>query len=310
MEHRLAGVLGRILSQGDDKLPKIQQEKSEPKVYWDMAPEVYHADKRRMSSSAIRKILRSPRHFLTSWTDLDEEEDKDHFRIGRAAHSMVLEPQRFKELYVVMPDFGPMQSSKNRAARDAWKAEQNPEAIIVTEKELDHLVGMVEAVMEHPVASGMLKNGRPECTLHWQDEETGILCKSRPDYIVNDKDDNLHLIDFKTSRDIRPGIFARDAYRMQYGVQLAFYHDGLVRALGRQPQSMTIICVEKEPPYEAAVYPLEDRWFEKGQEAYRHALRLYKKCRDTGHWPAFQINAQLLSMPREADFDQLPEFEF
>lgn len=310
MEHRLTGVLGRILSQSDDKLPKIENEKSEAKVYWDMPPEIYHAEKRRMSSSGVRKMLHSPRHFLTYWTDNEEEEEKDHFRIGRAAHMMLLEPQKFRELYIVQPDFGAMQSSKNRAARDEWKQQQDPQAVIVTEDELNHLVGMMESVMEHPTASNMLKNGRPECSLHWRDEETGVLCRGRPDYLVNDKDDNIHLIDFKTSRDIRPGIFARDAHRLNYGVQLAFYHDGIVQALGRQPASITIIAVEKEPPYEAVCYPLEDKWFEKGQEAYRHALSLYKKCRDTGKWPAYQSNAQLLSMPREADFDVLPEFQF
>ncbi len=311
MEHRLSGVLSRILSHSEERLPRVTTEQEQPKLIEDLQAELYHADRTRMSSSGVRKMLHSPRHFLTFWAGLDDEDqDKDHFRIGRAAHLMLLEPKKFRELYVVQPDFGAMQSKTNRHARDVWRASQLPGAVIVTQEELDDLVGMIEAVLEHPVASGMLKDGKPECSLQWTDEETGVMCKGRPDYIVNDNNGNIHLIDFKTARDIRAGIFADDAYRMRYHVQLAFYHDGLVRALGRQPSTITIIAVEKKAPFEAVVYPLEDLWFERGQLAYKHALRLYRKCRDTGKWPRYQQNAQLLSMPRKADFESLPEFSF
>ncbi len=322
MEHGLSGVLSRILSHDEDRLPRISKEIEQPRIIEDLSAELYHADRTRMSSTGIRKMIHSPRKFLTFWSDLDseDEEEKDHFRIGRAAHLLLLEPQKFKELYVIEPvhtgmtKAGKPTTSSNsievQEAKAKWRASQSPGAVIVTQEELDNLVGMMEAVLEHPVASGMLKEGKPECTLQWTDEETGVMCKGRPDYIVNDKENNLHLIDFKTARDIRPGIFADDAYRLRYYVQLAFYHDGLVRALGRQPQSITIIAVEKKAPFEAVVYPLEDAWFEKGQIAYRHALRLYRKCRDTGKWPAFQQNAQLLSMPRKAEYESLPEFSF
>jgi hypothetical protein len=310
MEH-LQGVLAKLLTFSEDKLPKIKGHEllEQPKLIEGMPPEVYHGDKARMSSSGVRKVLQSPRHFLTMWCN-EVEEDKDHFRIGRAAHLLLLEPEKFRELYLVQPDFGAMQSSKNRAARDEWRSQQHPQAVIVTEKELNNLVGMAEAVLEHPIASALLKNGKPETTLHWTDEDTGVYCKARPDYISVDPTGDVHLIDFKTTRDIRSGIFADDAYRMRYGTQLAFYHDGLVRAMGRQPTTVTLIAVEKEPPFEAAVYCLTDDWIERGQEEYQHALRIYRRCRDTGKFPAHQSNASILNMPRKAQYDSLPQFEF
>ncbi len=320
MEHRLSGVLNKILTYNDDNLPKITTERETPALIEDLSADNYHADRSRMSSSAIKKLLHSPRHFLTFWSGLDEDEDKDHFRIGRAAHMFLLEPQKFKELYVIEPVHSGLtkqgKSTTNpnaievQQAKAEWRSKQRPDAIIVSDDELNNLIGMIESVLEHPVASGMLKHGKPECTLKWTDAETGIMCKARPDYIVDDQQGNLHLIDFKTTRDIRPGIFAADARRMNYGVQLAFYHDGLIAALGRQPSTITLIAVEKEAPFECSVYPMADSWFEKGQEAYRHALRTYKKCRDTGRWPAFSNNAQVLEMPNSANFDTLPEFNF
>lgn len=321
MEHRFTGVLSKLLSQSTDKLPAINStgDIEKPQFHEDMSAEVYHAMLNRIGSSGIKKLLHSPRHFLTYWSGLDDEEEKDHFRIGRASHLMLLEPKKFLESYVIEPihqgvtkDGKPTTSANAesvKAAKALWRAQQKPDAVIVSEEELTMLTGMIEAVLEHPVAAGMLKNGKPECSITWTDPDTGVMCKARPDYLAYDGD-NLHLIDFKTTRDIRAGLFANDAYRMKYNTQLAFYHDGIVQALGKQPTSITIIAVEKKPPFEAAVYPLEDKWFEKGQEEYRHALRLYKKCRETGKFPAYQNTAQLLSMPIAANFDSLPEFNW
>lgn len=320
MEHRLSGVLNKILSFDKANMPRIASKDNivdgvmvdfNTSFYEDMSPEQYHADRTRMSSTAIRKLLHSPRQFLTFWQGLDtEEEEPDHFRIGRAAHMFLLEPSKFRDSYIIQPDFGAMQSSKNRAARDAWRADLPPQTIVVTENELTMLIGMIESVLEHPIASKMLENGKPECTIHWTDEETGVMCKARPDYIVKDGGDNLHLIDFKTTRDIRAGIFSYDVMRLGYNVQLAFYHDGLVRSFQRQPQTITIIPVEKKEPHETAVYPLSDKFFEDGQEDYKHALRLYRKCMDTGKWPAYSNTAAVLEAPNTINFKIRPEFNF
>lgn len=311
MEHRLSGVLNKILTFDKEKLPKITDVIESPSFIEDMSPEQYHADRTRMSSSAIRKLLHSPRHFLTWWHGLEDEDDEpDHFRIGRAAHMFLLEPSKFREAYIIQPDFGAMQSPKNRASRDAWRKGLPAGSVVVTDDELYILVGIIEAVLEHPIASKMLENGKPECTIHWTDRDTGVMCKARPDYVVNDPDGNLHLIDFKTTKDIRPGLFSMDVLKHGYNVQLAFYHDGLTEALMRQPSTISIIPTEKKEPYETAVYPLSDRFFEEGQLDYKHALALYKKCMTVGKWPAFSNAAVVLEPPSAINFKVRPEFNW
>lgn len=320
MEHRLSGTLPRLLSPDKERLPKIVDGIEAPEYIEDLPPEEYHNDRSRMSSSGIVKMLHSPRQFLKFWSGYEEDEDADHFRIGRAAHLMLLEPKKFREIYVVEPvhqgwtkDGKPTTSTNAQSVKDAaaaWLLAQPKGACIVTQEELDDIVGMIESVLEHPVACEMLKSGKPETTLRWTDRETGIRCKARPDYLVNDRNGDLHLIDFKTTRDIRAGIFSADAHRLRYGTRMAFYHDGVVEALGRQPKTITLIAAEKKSPYEAAVYPLDDSWFENGQREYRHSMKLLEKCLKTGKWPAQQVTAQVLSMPNRAIYDQLPEFDF
>lgn len=320
MEHHLNGILSKLLAHDEHRLPVITNEKNQTEYIENLPAEDYHADKTRMSSTAIRNILRSPRHFLLNWQGLqNDEEEKDHFRIGRAAHLFLLEPQKFKEQYVVEPvhhgftkDGKPTTSPNAESVKEIkayWHRQQKEGALIVSQQELDELVGMIEAVLEHPQAAGLLANGVAESTVRWVDEETGVMCKARPDYISK-VDNDIHLIDFKTTRDIRAGIFAGDGRKMGYGIQLAFYYDGVVRALGRQPTTITIIAVEKKPPHEAVVYLLNDDWFEYGQKFYKHALKIYKKCRDTGKFPAYQQGSQMLSMPHEAQYDAVPQFDF
>lgn len=320
---QLTGALSRLLAFDKDKLPQLDLEVAEkPEIIKDLPAEQYFADRTRINSSAIKKILRSPRHFLTDWfggVDEDEEEP-DHFRIGRAAHLMLLEPQIFRELHVVEPEFIGLtkdgKPTKNPNAldvkmqREQWRAKQKPGAIILTQEELDHLVGMIEAVLEHPIANSMLKTGVAECTIHWTDRDTGVKCKGRPDFLTFEDGGEFHLLNFKTARNIQPGVFADDALRLQYHLSEAFYADGLLEVYGRLPSTMTLFPVEKSPPYEAAVYPLEDAWFEQGRAMYKHGLQIYRRCRDTGRWPAYQQNAQMLSMPNRAKYMMLPEFDF
>jgi hypothetical protein len=319
MEHRLSGILQKALAFDKTQMPRIATQVESPSFIEDMPAETYHADRTRMSSTAIRKLLHSPRHFLTYWQGLEEaEEEPDHFRIGRAAHMFLLEPRRFKELYVLEPEFigytkdgrESKLSKEAKEMRQAWRKDQDPEAIIVSSDELTMLIGMIEAVLEHPVASKMLENGKPECTIHWTDKETMVMCKARPDYVVQDPDGNIHLIDFKTTRDIRPGIFSYDVMKLGYNVQLAYYHDGLMEALKRQPQTITLIPAEKKQPWEAAVYPLSDKFFEEGQEDYKTALRLYRKCMDLGKWPAYSSTAAVLEAPNEINYRIRKEYNW
>lgn len=321
MEH--LGTLKKILNQDMARMPKIfLTDEPRPQAEFSevLSAEDYHNDREAMSSGALRKILKSPRSFLSHWYGLDEEEDKDHFRVGRAAHLMLLEPQLFRKLYIIEPIFegftkkGELTTNPNahevKEAKRLWYEKLEKGALVLKQKELDDLVGMIDSVIEHPIASRMLRNGKPECSIKWVDPESGVLCRARPDYIVDDKTGALHLIDFKTTKDIREGIFANDVLRMMYHVQLAFYHDGIVQALGRQPTTITLIAVEKTAPFEAAVYPLDDEWFEQGQLFYKHALKLYAKCRETGIWPAYQKNAKVLRMPSKGNLIELPEFDF
>ena len=105
MEHGISRLLRPDLT----VLPKIIKETDKHPEPWIgyMESDTYHGDKERISSSGVREILKSPRKFLQMWLegDTDEDQEADHFRFGRAAHLFILEPEKFRQVYVVEPEF-------------------------------------------------------------------------------------------------------------------------------------------------------------------------------------------------------------
>ena len=260
----------------------------------------YHADKRALSSSGVRKAVKSAATFRDYWTGKIKDEETDAMLFGRLAHISILEPTRFMEGYKVMPDFGDMRSSANRAKRDAWTADQKPGTIVVTEEECTNLTGMLKAITEHEDARMCLTNGTAELAGYYRDDETGLLCRFKPDFFSFD---GRRLADIKTTKDCDAWFFGKDTLNRLYHVQLAMYCEGLKALTGVEVKFPTLIAVEKKPPYEVAVYVLDDAAMELGRALYRRALRRIKLAIDSGVWAKYQTRAQNLALPAYAFYD-------
>lgn len=271
-----------------------------------------------ISSSGLKKVLNSPQHYLCEIMGLSAQEESDAFRFGRAAHCLILEPSKFKELYVVEPTFTGLtkdgrESSKSGAAKEAkekWYANLNSESQVVSEKERDDLTYMVDSLIEDPVIRGLLKTGRPEVSGFFQDKDTGLWCRIRADYLSRDKDGRLYLADLKTAREVTEGIFATDAARFWYDVQLAFYLDGIEQITGEKVEQVGLIAVEKKPPYQSALYWLTEEDIETGRAWYKHALKVLKKSIVENDWPQAAKSGVMLEMPTWRKNQSLPYFEF
>lgn len=302
--------------------PKLRDPQNpEPARFIEDLPfEEYLSKRDAISSSGLRKVMKSPRHYLADMIGLqaDEDEEKDHFRFGRAAHLLILEPEKFKRLHVVEPKFTGLtqdgrESTRSKDAglkRDAWRKSLDPEAVIIAQEEADDLTHMVNSLMDHSTASNLLKNGRPEVTGFFNDEETGIACKIRPDYLSYDKDGRLYLTDLKTTRDASQGLFSNDVARHKYHAQLAHYVDGIKAITGKAPEGVGIIAVEKKAPYTTAVYWFNEEDIEEGRRWNRFAMHTLYRCIKTNEWPGIQSEGQMLSLPHWTKNEMLPSFDW
>ena len=54
--------------------------------------------------------------------------------------------------------------------------------------------------------------------------------------------------------------------------------------------------MEKNPPYAVAIYELGPTLMQWGADDFNKAIDLYKKCTDSGEWPGFPNDPQVIDV--------------
>jgi hypothetical protein len=237
-----------------------------------------------VNSSLLKEMRRSPKrfHFRAS----NPIEDTTRLALGRATHTSVFEPDRFAIDFVVFA--GP------RRAGEEWNkfCAANRGRTILKLDEYATALSMRDAVRAHPAAGPLLASGKPEQTVTWKDEETGLDCKGRIDWMCGGCS---AFLDLKTTTDIDADRFGALATRMGYHAQMAFYRAGLL-ANGLELDAK-IVAVEADEPHDVAVFALDEDTLYAGEEAFRDALRRVANCQDRGVWPGRYEAETLLILP-------------
>lgn len=224
--------------------------------------------------STLKYMAQSPRHYLHALKHGTVETPS--MGRGTAGHIAALEPERFALEYAIF-------DGKRRAGKawDEFKADADSRGLrVLKEADLHEAFEIRDAVRADAAASAYLSNGHAEVTVVWQDEETGLLCKGRVDFLRND----CVVSDLKISADVEPFMFGRSCARLQYHVQAAMYVDGL-EAVTKQAHSHRIIAVESKRPHDVIVYRLGEDVLGPGRDAYRSMLAKVKECRQEKYWP-------------------------
>jgi hypothetical protein len=223
-----------------------------------------------ISSSDFRLLEISPKHL----------EHKDRFPLGSksltfgtALHSMVLEPDKFKDEYVTAPKFD-LRTNKGKEEKRLFEEEHQGKTVLKSD-EIDTLVQMAKNV--NAIAGGILQGGIAESSIFVKDD-LEFTRKCRPDYYIENAG---IVIDLKTTRSCKPYDFQKSIFDYSYHRQAAWYMDTL-KLSGKPANTFIIIAVEKSSPHMVRVYQIKDEAIEKGREEYQALLEDYKKYIDTG----------------------------
>jgi hypothetical protein len=271
--------------------------------------EVYHARVLGFASkSALDLVARSPAHYK-AWIDgVAERPTTRALSFGKACHLAILEPEAFARRYVIAPDFGPQRKTdecsserakENKKRRQAWLAE-HAGATILESKDDVAMLGMVRSILEHPIARPLLEDGVAELTARWDDEATGLACKSRIDFYGEAL---ALLVDLKSTMNASLDAFRRDVWKYAYHRQDAFYRDGL-EVLGAPVGVFTFIAVEKDPPHALGVYSLDASAVAQGRRENRLLLEQLSECVARGVFPGYPeriVNVELPAWARERE---------
>ena len=261
-------------------------------------------------SSDLKAMSKSPASYV--WAKAHPT-DSDNLRLGRATHTLVLEPELFDTEFCEWTG-----GNRSGKAWTAYRDECEADGLtVLTSLQWDTAHGIRDAVMAHPVAGPMLRApGVSEGTIVWTDAETGRACKVRPDRLAQ-IDARGTVIDLKKCQRCDAHGFARTVAEYDYHVQMAMYAAGIEAAFGGLPD-VAIIAAEEKPPHEVAVHTLHgpigpmdipSAWDDDdidprrydvlgpGSDEFHRRLRLLCECEESGIWPGCAPEALRLRLP-------------
>lgn len=230
-----------------------------------------------VNQSSLKPLIhKSPKHYLHRMQNRSVS-TRSQFR-GTAAHSAVLEPEKFASDYVVFG--GPRRAGK---VWDAFEEEHASKTILKAD-EYEAALAFQRAVLNDPVAGRYFAGaGDNEATMYWRDPLSGMDCKARADRITV-VDGQPVIVDLKSTKDPSPKWFGRDAANYLYHLQAAFYSDGYELITQMLPRYV-IVAAELSAPNDVVVYALDEETLAIGREEYRSALKKLAECREAESWP-------------------------
>lgn len=274
-----------------------------PGVY-DIDIDAYHGQPctgPSISASGLRTILLdSPAHYWieSSLNPEAEKIDTNALRIGKAAHAWVLGEPEFAKFFVVSP-YAEFRSDQAKAWRDAQRR------IVLKAAELDAIRDMASALRaQHCVASAFTGPGAPERSLIWQDEETGVWLKARPDWLPTDP--TMYFAqEYKSAVSADPRKASRQAFDLGYDMQAALAVDGIRATMGIEPLGIAHVVQEKTQPYAASLLMFSKDQLEFGRRRYREALKRFGECLIRHYagdppavaWPAYSSEPLFFETP-------------
>jgi len=258
--------------------------------------EEYHSNP-AVGHSSLLKLMRSPAHYFNYMTS--PREPTPAMQLGSAFHTALLEPDVFRQNYIVAPKFD-WRTKDGKAQAEAWEA-ANAGKTSLTPGDMDSVEKMISSVQEHGGARLLLARGQAEMSGFWTDQETGIACKFRPDFLATNGDLITSLVDIKTCVDASREGFAKSIATFGYDVQAAYYIDGLEKLTGKRV-GFYFVAVEKDAPHATTVYEASLEMIEVGRAKYRASLELLQWCRKKGRYPSYQPNGEIekIDLPRWA----------
>jgi exodeoxyribonuclease VIII len=273
--------------------------KIKPGIYPWIPNYKYHTGPGVSNSDLKLLYTKSPAHL--KWKKDHPTEPTDAMNVGQLFHTMTLEPHKEKDRFVYFPAG---MARRSKAEKELWADLEGTGKILVREEKRQDVIEMVKSVNDHPMANVLLNNDKAiyEHSAYYEDDETKMLCKIRPDILIEDLDlggEEMFnaVVDLKKAADADFFGFRRACGNYFYDMQSGMYLTGASKALKKDFNLFIFIVVEDTPPYACAVYLADSEFVEKGKELYRNCLNKYAYCFNNNLWPAYSEDLQTMELP-------------
>ena len=254
----------------------------------DMPEDFYHKTKGFISKSSLGVLKESPFKFFNQ----TQKTQTPAMRMGTAVHCAILEPEKFKQKYLLLPD---IRVKTLKAYKDAVK--ENPDMEILHGADAENLNGMIAAVMANEAARELLElDGDCEVSGFHIDSETGVGLRHRFDKLTKCGIG----IDLKKTQSVSPNEISKTIYKYGYHMQDSLYSDAYKAIKGRELNQFYFIFVEEAYPHQVAVVYLDDISKQAGRDEYRELLSEYKFYKANPSAANNNSGVEMVSLPEWA----------
>lgn len=272
---------------------------TEQGIYSHLPMDVYHSDccaGPSISSSGLRQL--TPPHgcpmqfWDTSYLNPDRapEEQKEHFNIGRAVHTLLLSEDGFRDKYVIRDK--KWADWRTKEAND-WRDEQVAAGkTVLVPGDLENIQGMAERISKDQTFVDLL-SGRVERSIIWKDAKTGVWLKSRPDTIPEDG----FIADLKTTSDASDIGCQRATLDHGYHIQMGLACMGIEEVTRKAVTDHVLLFIETKRPWAYSIKPLDNQFVYAGMRQARAAINIFADCWKTGNWPTYYGSGITLVTP-------------
>ncbi len=239
--------------------------------------------------SRLKLFGKSAAHYFHACQEPDGEETLA-LRMGSGTHAMLFDQ--------------PCACFDGRRVGKSWAefAERHAGEVILNRREWTEATAIAEAVKRNKRASALLFDDTIiEQRIDWA-HIGNRACRSTPDARGKKR---RHVVDLKSTRSAHPKWFSRDAWKLYYYAQLAFYGDAIEQATGVRPDEYFLVAVESIAPYPVTVFELDAELVEHGHKVNWTWFEELLGCEASGVWPEYSDHLVPMGKPEFAR-DQEP----
>lgn len=233
-------------------------------VYRGLSNDEYHLDP-AYGSSTIKAISKSPADLY-----FNPFKGSRSSHLGSAIHSAILEPDIFKDRYVLLPECD-RRSSEYKAASNEFGSD-----FVLVGSEVESVNGMFKASrLNSDFMDYLSSSGDSELSMFATCPETGLNLKCRFDRLSST---HGYPLDLKSCRDASYRGFSQAFGQYAYHVQAAFYLYVLNLCTGDEPEQFAFFAVQNSAPFKNCMYYIGDESLELGRKIMFESMHKLVQC--------------------------------
>lgn len=277
-------------------------DQSEIAYHYECSLEEYHSETNVWSHSQTEDLIKSPPLFhgrhITGKFARKSSRDYD---AGTVCHELLNKGGSLANVVRVIPA-DVLNADGHRRGKN-WQAwsQENAGFIQMTASEIDPILCMCESVKAACPSWITSGDGYHEYSIKWQDEDTGLWLRARPDRICCTDADEVVLVDWKTTRSYTARTFANDMAEFGYHRQAAWYSTA-AEQLGWRVKAFLFVAVDKTPAHECRIFELDRRAMELGRQENAQAVHELAYRLESNNWLSAD-HGQILTI-------DLPEWKY